>query len=210
VVLVRGVPVIEGTWFELAAIEAVGVGPSRSSKPQASSAVSLTGDTINELEPLDVWRIGSRLVEEAIEFSEPNESIWVVIDGGSLCRVPFVLGGSGLEDKKSENSSSSNKLVLEVSCDGGNEVGMDVVIGGVPVLVEGWGVAGLRGDAGGGGIRKGTAPEDDVEDIRTMGNDGVWGRSGFAGPLVASICDVVLGGRKVPLCEVTEEGREGV
>lgn len=52
-------------------------------------------------------------------------------------------------------------------------VGTEVVIGGVSVLVEGWGVAGLRGDAGGGGMRKGTALEDDVDDIRTTGNDGV-------------------------------------
>lgn len=55
-------------------------------------------------------------------------------------------------------------------------MGMEVVTGGVPVLVGGWGEADLRGDAGGGGMRKGTVLEDvvdDVDDIRTMGNDGV-------------------------------------
>lgn len=39
-----------------------------------------------------------------------------------------------------------------------------------------WGVAGRETDDDGGGMRKGTAPEEDddgVDDIRTMGNDGV-------------------------------------
>lgn len=84
------------------------------------------------------------------------------------------------------------------------------MIGGVLAFVC-WGVAGLRGDAG-GGMRKGTALEDGVDgvdDIRTMGNDGVWGRSGVVGPLVVSICGVVLGGREVPF-ETAEVGREGV
>lgn len=48
--------------------------------------------------------------------------------------------------------------------------------GGVPVLVEAWGVAGLRGDTGGGGMRNGMTLEDGVDvvdDIRTIGNDGV-------------------------------------
>lgn len=88
-----------------------------------------------------------------------------------------------------------------------------MVIGGVPNLVGGWGVAGLSGDAGGGGMRKGTGLEDGVDgadDIRTMGNDGVWGRSGFVEPLAVSICGVVLGWRKAAFCGVTEEGREGV
>ena len=43
-------------------------------------------------------------------------------------------------------------------------------------------MAGLEPDDGGGGMRKGMAPDEDVEgvdDIRTMGNDGVWGRNEF-------------------------------
>ena len=88
-----------------------------------------------------------------------------------------------------------------------------MVVGGVPVLVEGWGVEGLRGDAAGGGMRKGTVLEDDVDGvdaIRTIGNDGVWGRSGFVEPLVVSTCGFVMGVRRVPFCGATEEGREGV
>ena len=53
------------------------------------------------------------------------------------------------------------------------------VIGGDNALVRGWGVAGPKGDGIGGGMSKGTALEDDVEgvdDIRTTGKDGVWGR----------------------------------
>ena len=83
VVLVGGVPIIEGTWFEFVAAE---VEPSKSSKPQPSSAVSLTGDTIDELEPLEVWRIGCRLVEGVIPgFSEPNEFIFAVKERGLRC-----------------------------------------------------------------------------------------------------------------------------
>lgn len=45
---------------------------------------------------------------------------------------------------------------------------------------------------GGGGMRKGTGPEelggvDDVDDIRAMGNDGVWGRRGLERPLDESV-----------------------
>lgn len=88
-----------------------------------------------------------------------------------------------------------------------------MVVGGDAGLVEGWGVAGLKGDAGGGGMRKGTAPEDDldgVDDIRTTGNEGVCGRTGVVGFLGVSIWDAVVGARTAPLCEMEEEGREGV
>ena len=54
VVFVDGAPAIEDTWFEFVVAEAAGMGLSKSSKPQASSTVSLTGDTTNELEPLAV------------------------------------------------------------------------------------------------------------------------------------------------------------
>lgn len=49
-------------------------------------------------------------------------------------------------------------------------------MGGDIVLADGWGVVDLKGDDGGGGMRKGTALEDDVnglDDIRTIGNEGV-------------------------------------
>ena len=63
VVFVGGVPTggettLAGAWFEFVADEVAGVGSSKSSRPQESSTVSLTGDTINELEPLAVCRIG--------------------------------------------------------------------------------------------------------------------------------------------------------
>jgi len=51
-----------------------------------------------------------------------------------------------------------------------------VVIGGDKIPTGGGGVEGLEADDGGGGMRKGIAPEedvDDVDDIRTTGNDGV-------------------------------------
>lgn len=68
-VFVEGVPVIEDIWSKPTAAEVAGVESSRSSKPQAS-AVSLAGDTTNELEPFDVcW-----LVEEVIWFDKSNES----------------------------------------------------------------------------------------------------------------------------------------
>lgn len=63
VVLVGGVPVIAGAWFDFVVIEVAGVEFSKLSKPQASSEVSLTGDTVSELEPLDIWRTGCRLAE---------------------------------------------------------------------------------------------------------------------------------------------------
>lgn len=87
-----------------------------------------------------------------------------------------------------------------------------MVVGGDDGLVEDWGVAGLKGDAGGGGMRKGTIPGDDVDgadDIRTIGNEGVCGRTGVMGFLGVSIWGAVVGGRTVPLCE-EEEGCEGV
>lgn len=76
VLLVGGVPVSGCTRFEFMAVEVEAVEPPKSSKPQASSTVSLTGDTIDEFEPPDVWRIGSWLVEGVTEFNEPKESIW--------------------------------------------------------------------------------------------------------------------------------------
>ena len=87
-----------------------------------------------------------------------------------------------------------------------------MVVEGDGGLVEGWGVAGLKGDAGGGGIRNGTIPGDDVDgadDIRTTGNEGVCGRAGVMEFLGVSIWGAVVGGRTVPLCE-EEEGRGGV
>ena len=70
-----GEATLAGARFEFTVAEAVGVGSSKSSKPQASSGVSLTGDTIDELDPLVVWRIGCWLVEGVIRFSEPNEFV---------------------------------------------------------------------------------------------------------------------------------------
>lgn len=52
---------------------------------------------------------------------------------------------------------------------------VEVVMGGGNIPVRGWGVVGLEADDG-GGMRKGTAPEEDVDGvdvIRTIGNDGV-------------------------------------
>ena len=86
-------------------------------------------------------------------------------------------------------------------------------MGGDIVLADGWGVVDLKGDDGGGGMRKGTALEDDVnglDDIRTIGNEGVWGRSGLVRFFGVSIWGGVLGGRKAPLCETDGGGREGV
>jgi hypothetical protein len=221
VVLVGGVPTIEGTCFEFVAVEMTGVGSSKSSKPHASSAVSVTEDTINELGPLDVRRIGCWLIEGLIGSEEPNKSsgfIEAEKERAVGCRTPFATGGCWLENKKSENSSSSsNRLVFFLMgfCDGGGNTGMEVTRGGDTVLAEVWfwGVVGRKGDDGGGGMRKGTAPEDDVDgvdDIRTIGNDGIWGRRGFGRFFWVLVWGAVLGGRKVPLCEAEEEGREGV
>ena len=58
VVLVGGVPAIERTWFEFVTADVASVESSKSLKPQASSVESFTGDTIDELDPLDIWRIG--------------------------------------------------------------------------------------------------------------------------------------------------------
>jgi len=81
VLFVGGVPTIAGgeatltgTLSEFVA-EVTGVGSPGSPKPQASSTVSLTGDTIDELEPLAVWRIGCWLVEGVIWFNDPNEFV---------------------------------------------------------------------------------------------------------------------------------------
>lgn len=53
-VFVGVVPTIEGIWFDFVVVEVAGVRSSKSSKPQALSGVSLTGDTISELELLAV------------------------------------------------------------------------------------------------------------------------------------------------------------
>lgn len=114
-----------------------------------------------------------------IEFNEPIDFIGPARERVLDCRVPFTVGSCWLEDKKSENSSSSSSnLVLVVFCveGGGCNVGVKVVTGGDNTPIGGWGVVGLEADGGGGGMRKGTAPEedvDDVDDIRTTGNDGV-------------------------------------
>lgn len=81
-VFVGGVPTIEDTGSESVAAKVVGVGSSKSSKPHDESAVSLTGDTTNELEPLDVWRIGCWLVEGVIEPSAPSGFISFVGEVG--------------------------------------------------------------------------------------------------------------------------------
>lgn len=93
VFLVGGVLVIESSWFGFVAVEGAGVASSKSSKPQASPVVLSTGDTINELEPLDFWRIGCWLVEGVIRFNEPNESICADEERVLLCWVPFAAGG---------------------------------------------------------------------------------------------------------------------
>lgn len=93
--------------------------------------------------------------------------------------VPFAAGSCLLEeDKKSENSSSSlNKLLSAGFCDEGGscDTGVEVVTGEDKVSTAGPGVVGLEADDSGGGMRKGTVPEDvdDVDDIRAIGNDGV-------------------------------------
>lgn len=151
---------------------------SRSPKPQASSTVSLTGDTTNELEPL-VWRIGCWLFEVVIGFNELDELIGSIIpEKGSALRwrVPFATGSFWFgEDKKSEKSSSSLKTsVFGGFCDGGG--GCNKVAGGDSVRTRGPGVVGLEAGDGGGGMRKGMAldeDEDGIDAIRTIGNDDV-------------------------------------
>ena len=74
---------------------------------------------------------------------------------------------------------------------GGNcSTGKGVVTGGGNVPIGGPGVVGLEADGGGGGIRKGRAPGEDfdgVDDIRTVGNDGVRGRNEFVRDLGGSV-----------------------
>lgn len=58
----------------------------------------------------------------------------------------------------------------------GCNTGIEVVTGGDNVSTGGPGVVGLDKGGGGGGMRKGTALDEDfdgVDDIRAMGNDGV-------------------------------------
>ena len=55
-------------------------------------------------------------------------------------------------------------------------MGIKLLTGGDNVLAGSWGVADREVEDDGGGMRKGTAPEEDVDgvdDIRTTGNDGV-------------------------------------
>ena len=76
------------------------VEPSKSSKLQPSSVVSLIGDTIDELEPFEVWRIGCRLVEGVIPgFDEPNESIFAVKKRGYIFEYRSRRVVAGLEIK---------------------------------------------------------------------------------------------------------------